>query len=142
MLKKMCPKCQKQIDYNQRSCEGCNSYYEEAKKDTSKWYDAHNRDKQAKAFYNSQEWLRTREVVLSKYNSLDLYDLYANKKISYANTIHHIEELGEAQGKALDIDNLIPLTRSNHDKVHRMYKKNKSSTQRMLKDFKLRYEKG
>ena len=71
-------------------------------------------------------------MILSKANGLDLYEYYINHKIIKADTVHHIVEIREDDTRALDITNLIPLSSSNHGKIHKMYFKKKKETQEML----------
>lgn len=100
----------------------------------NKRYDKKIRDKKSTEFYNSKEWIKTREYILGKYKGLDLYAFFIDKKIIYATTVHHIEELKENWSKRLDIGNLIPLSTSSHNRIHKMYEKDKQRTQKQLKE--------
>lgn len=71
-LKKLC-RCGKVIEFNQRYCDYCEKKYKQYRKETNRYYDKNIRDKKSVAFYNSPEWIRTREHVLRKYKGLDLY---------------------------------------------------------------------
>lgn len=130
-LKKLC-RCGKIIEYNQKHCKQCSIKYQEERKEYHKHYDKYIRDKDAADFYNSLEWERTREHIISKYKGLDLYAFFIEKKIVYANTAHHIIELREDRNRGLDVSNLFPLSSGNHSKIHKMYLKDKESTQRLL----------
>lgn len=124
-IKKLCPRCRRVIEHNQKRCVECTARM-------NKDYDRTKRDKSSKEFYNSKAWLQVRQLVISKYHGLDMYELVINKRIVYADTVHHIEELKDNPSKALDITNLIPLSLSSHAAIHKMYDKDKKSTQKML----------
>ena len=138
-LKKTCT-CGKIIDYSNRYCDDCAKKNEEYKAQRYKYYDNNIRDKQSTAFYNSIEWEATRTDVLRTYKGLDLYEYYINKKIVYADTVHHIVELKEDWNRRLDLSNLFPLTSSNHSMIHKMYKKDKQGTQKLLFELLKRWE--
>lgn len=128
-LTKYC-RCGKQIPIRQKCCEECIGYYQ---KQMSKYQKKYDRSKRVNAeFYHSSEWITLRQMVLSKANGLDLYEYYINHKITRADTVHHIVEIREDNARALDITNLIPLSSSNHRKIHKMYFKKKKETQEIL----------
>lgn len=124
-IKKMCPRCRRLIELNQNLCVECT-----ARK--NKDYDRTRRDKTSTEFYNSRPWLKTREAVIRKYHGLDLYELKVNNRIVYADTVHHIEELRENPSRALDMDNLIPLSSGTHAAIHKAYAKDKAAMQKVL----------
>ena len=133
-LKKLC-RCGKVIDINTKYCKDCEKKVIKDKKDYHKHYDINYRDKKSAAFYNSPEWEKTREYILTKYKGLDLYAFFINKEIVYADTVHHVIEIKEDWNRRLDITNLFPLSSSNHSKIHKMYLKDKEGAQKLL--FKL-----
>ncbi|MSS43154.1 HNH endonuclease [Anaerosalibacter bizertensis] len=139
-LKKLC-RCGKVIDYNKRYCDDCRDKYKKEKIERNRYYDKHIRDKKATSFYNSTEWIKTREYILNKYKGLDLYAFFILKEIIYADTVHHIVELKEDWNRRLDLDNLIPLNDISHKKIHGMYLKDKEGTQRLLFELIERWEK-
>lgn len=128
------------ISFSEKYCTVCSKTAVEEKRIITKHYDKHSRDKKAKSFYNSVEWIKTRNLVLKKYHSLDIYDYYVNKKMTQANTVHHIEELSESWEKRLDIDNLMPLSSRNHNKLDYLYNTDKKAAQNMLRDLMKRFE--
>lgn len=130
-LKKLC-RCGKIIDYNQKYCKQCSIKYKEERAEYHRHYDKYIRDQESAGFYNSQEWEKTREHIIAKYKGLDLYAFFIEKKIVYADTVHHIEELRENWDRRLDITNLIPLSSGNHTRIHKMYEKDERGTQRLL----------
>lgn len=133
LLNKIC-RCGKVIPTSIARCDECQVRYEIDRARRDKEYDLSKRNKRSEAFYNSPEWESLREYILNKYKNLDLYDYFINKKITYANTIHHVLELNEDWNRRLDSTNLFPLSDKNHNKIHGMYKRNKNKTQRLLFD--------
>ncbi len=133
MLKKIC-KCGKVIDQRISMCDECMIKHKEAKKESNRVYNSHNRDKDLDTFYHSDEWEDIRECILSKYKYLDLYDYFINKKITLANTVHHIVEIKDDYNLRLSEENLIPLSAKTHSKIHKLYRKDKEKTQTMLRE--------
>lgn len=113
-------------------CEQHKYKAQQEKSQRQRYYDQYIRNKKHAAFYTSPEWAKTRDYVLAKYKGLDLYAFFIEKKIVYADTIHHIEELKDNWNRRLDIDNLFPLSTSNHNHIHSLYEKDKKKTQQLL----------
>ncbi|MCE4883734.1 HNH endonuclease [Clostridioides difficile] len=135
-LKKIC-RCGKTIDYSEKACSECAKKYVKSKKQSNKVYNSKNRNKERDKFYNTKEWRETREYILEKNMYLDLWDYYINKKITTANTVHHIIELSEDEELSLEENNLVPLSSKTHKKIHTLYEKNeitKKETQSKLKE--------
>lgn len=124
----MCPRCRRVISNDQIYCVECTAR-------RNRDYDRTGRDKESKAFYNSKAWLTVRRQVLEKFHGLDVYQLFVNNKIVYADTVHHIIELRDDPTRSLDMGNLIPLSDRTHKEIHGLYKTDKKNTQRLL--FKL-----
>ena len=139
MLKKTCT-CGKIIEYSQQYCDVCTEKVLQQKKNYYKHYDNTIRDKKAAAFYNSDEWEKTRQYILTRYKGLDLYSYYIDKELVQTDTVHHIEELRENWNRRLDIFNLFPLSSSNHSMIHKMYIKNKQETQQLLLNLMKKWE--
>ena len=114
----------------EHKAEANKTFRQRTKRD--KYYDKYIRDKRAEKFYNSAAWIRTREYVLNKYKYLDLYDYYINKKITRANTVHHIVELKDDWSRRLDINNLFPVSVANHNVIDGLYRKDKKEAQKLL----------
>lgn len=130
MLKKLCSKCGKIIQYGKARCEVCEAKYQD-KKINNSYYNKFIRDKKTQTFYDSHEWKKIRKVVLSR--DLGLCIMCKNEGvISYADIVHHIVELKEDSSKSLDINNLISLCNGCHNKIHSKYKVNKTKAQRRL----------
>lgn len=132
-LKKLC-RCGKLIDYGQRYCSDCEPKIKQERAERHKYYDTYQRNKRAAAFYNSPEWLATRAYVLAKYKGLDLYAFFMFKKITPANTAHHIVELSDDWSRRLDIKNLFPTSEGNHNVIDGLYRRDKEGTQQMLRE--------
>ncbi|HEQ3553578.1 HNH endonuclease [Bacillus subtilis] len=81
------------------------------------YYDKHKRDQEARSFYKSKAWHKCRQAVLRRDNYL-CQDCLSNKRITQAETVHHIEELRDHPEKALDASNLVSLCFSCHNKRH------------------------
>jgi hypothetical protein len=68
--------------------------------------------------YHTKRWQKLRRSIMAKYNWMCL--VYLSKgKIEEAKILHHIEEANESN--FFDRDNLIPLSFSVHEEVHRRY---------------------
>ena len=139
-LKKQCPRCGVKIDITQQSCDMCSEHYSEKKKAAYRMYDEKKRDKAAHAFYLSQKWKTLRELILNRYAFIDVYLYYTTGQVQKADTVHHIIEISEDDNKKLDPNNLIPVTRKTHEKIHRMYRDNKKATQELLFNLLRRWE--
>lgn len=120
-------------------CEEHNHILKEKKKTRNKYYDNNIRDKTHSSFYNSKEWTNTREYILTLYNGIDIYAYYMENKIVLADTVHHIVEIKEDWDKRLDIENLFPTTKENHETIHKLYRKDKEGTQKLLRELLIRY---
>lgn len=96
------------------------------KKEYNKRYDKNKRDKQSKKIYNSKDWQRVRERVLTYYNYLCRDCLY-NKKITPYNVVHHVKELKDYPELAFVESNLVPLCHACHNKTHSSKRTKKES---------------
>ncbi|MFS1511743.1 HNH endonuclease [Chengkuizengella sp. SCS-71B] len=70
-----------------------------------------------KKFYDSQTWKDCRLLVLNRDNHLCQICL-KQKKIRSADIVHHKEHLEDYPDKALDMDNLLSVCSSCHNKEH------------------------
>lgn len=131
MPKKICNfmGCHNLIKYSEVYCE---EHKAQGQNERHKIYDKFRRDIKAADFYHSVEWIKTREVVLNKFSNIDIYAYYVEHKIIAANIVHHVNELNDDWSKRLNMDNLIPVSDSSHNKIHTAYKNNKIETQKLL----------
>ena len=70
-------------------------------------------------FYNTKEWQKLRDYIVNSYLNMSVYSYYKEGKIVTSEVVHHLVEVRENWGKRLDKFNLIPLTRKEHQIVHR-----------------------
>lgn len=139
-LKKTCAKCRKIIDFGVSYCDKCQviadrerrEFFKEKFKNNRKNNNWNKSNKESMNFYNSNHWKNIRDDILNKYKGLDLYDYYINNKITHADTVHHIEELTSNWDRRYDVSNLIPLSYSNHRRIHLMYRYDKDNTMTVL----------
>lgn len=111
------------------------------KKARDKAYDANSRDKKATAFYLSDEWEIAREDAKAHYAGIDIYSYYVLNKIEYGHTVHHIIPLKDCWEKRTDKHNLIYLTESNHQLLHKAMREGKyQETITLLQELVEKYE--
>ena len=106
---KRCTRCRKRIPSG-TTCECIKRRHKE--------YDRTTRNKKYSSFYSSGAWKAKREEAMELYIGNDIYSYYMSGKLEQADIVHHIFPIQENWEKRLDIDNLIPLTNSNHEKLH------------------------
>ncbi|MFS1513639.1 HNH endonuclease [Chengkuizengella sp. SCS-71B] len=70
-----------------------------------------------KKFYDSQAWKGCRKLVLLRDNYLCQICIKQNK-ITPSDIVHHIEHLEDNPSRALDMDNLLSVCSSCHNKEH------------------------
>ena len=94
-------------------------------------------------FYNTQQWRDLKKQCIAKCFGIDVYSYYEYNLIEYGQTVHHIKPVSEYPKLKADISNLIYLTESNHQKIHKMMKdginpKLEQYIERFQKEFLLR----
>ena len=92
-------------------------------------------------FYSSQAWQTIRLSVLVKAR----YKCYVAEKlgeIAVASSVHHIEFIGEAWEKRLDIDNLIPISAHYHKLIHKLNINSKEKLDKFIEYLKKEKETG
>lgn len=128
---KRCSRCGKRIQTG-TTCE--------CQKNRHKEYKRYRTDDKEQSFYSSKEWKIIKNKVKNKFNGIDIYSYYVLGKIEYGQTTHHIETLKDNWDRRLDIDNLIYLTESNHQKIHAGIERNKKEIMDMLYRLIKRFE--
>lgn len=112
MIIKICTKCGKTFRFNGKSL--CNTCYgllhKQERKQSDKVYNQKYRNKQSDRFYHSAEWKRLSRFVLRN------ADYRCAVCGGLATEVHHIEEITVAWDKRFDIDNLMPLCVSCHNR--------------------------
>lgn len=128
MMYKRCSRCGKRIPNNITcKCQVDNT------KERYKEYKARRNDKEEQEFYRSKAWIKCKENRLVELINIDWYEYYTNNNIVQGYTLHHIDELKECRGRALDKSNLIYLTQANHIRVHKAYLKSYNNKIKMKK---------
>lgn len=92
-------------------------------------------------FYSSRAWQTMRLSVLVKAR----YKCYVAEQlgeIAVANHVHHIEYVGEAWDRRLDIDNLIPISDHYHKLLHKLNINSKEKLNKFIEDLKREKEAG
>lgn len=133
MLKKFC-RCGKIISQQEKICSKCqeknSNYIARNNKEAYAKYKSNRTDTREQQFYVSKEWIITRDVVKNRDNGL--CKLCNDKgKITFVDTVHHIEELKEAWSIRTSQGNLICLCNRCHYYVHMKYKKSEASKKEM-----------
>nr|DAJ91744.1 MAG TPA: NinG protein [Caudoviricetes sp.] len=123
MLFKLCPYCGIKVPQSQEDCD--NKCKEKRNKLRNKEYDLYNRDKENTKIYRSKQWIKLTQQCKSKFNGLDIYQLYKYNKIIHGELSHHIKEVKEDKNRVYDISNLIYLSNKSHAEIHTAYKKSK-----------------
>ncbi|NOV63468.1 hypothetical protein B0H37_001554 [Clostridium beijerinckii] len=134
MICKRCSRCGKRIQTG-TICECQRNRHREYKKYRS--------DDKEQSFYSSKEWKIIKDKVKDKFKKIDIYSYYVLGELEYGQTAHHIEPLKDNWDRRLEIDNLIYLTESNHQKIHKAMekdKKNKKQIMDMLYELIRRFE--
>ena len=139
MLKKLCSKCGKIIQYGKTRCKVCEAkhqarmknYNDKAKKEYYKKYNNEKRENQD--FYNSKSWSLTRQQINNRDRGLCRL-CYSEGKITYSECVHHIEEVKGNIELRCDDNNLISLCNRCHREVHLLYKSKSSIIKEKLKD--------
>jgi len=115
---KRCSRCNKRI-LEGTKCECIKARHKE--------YKRYRTDDKEQAFYSSNDFQIIKEKVKTRLNGLDIYSYYVNGAIEYGQTVHHVETIKDNWSRRLDMDNLIYLTESNHQMIHKLYDKDITS---------------
>lgn len=103
----------------------------------------HQSDKTAREnrFYSSQVWqtMRLSILVKARYKCWIAEQL---GEISVANHVHHIEYIGDAWEKRMNIDNLIPISAHYHKLIHKLNINSKEKLEKFIEDLKIEKETG
>lgn len=92
-------------------------------------------------FYSSRAWQTMRLSVLVKAR----YKCWVAEQlgeIAVASSVHHIEFIGEAWEKRLEIDNLIPISVHYHKLIHKLNINSKEKLNKFIEDLKREKETG
>ncbi|HHY45870.1 MAG TPA: HNH endonuclease [Firmicutes bacterium] len=100
----------------ERYCPAHRWMEEQREAHRQRYYDQHLRNREAKAFYNSQEWQRLRQYVLNRDKHLCVLCL-AEKKITPAEHVDHIVPISQDWSRRLDPENCRSLCAVCHNRV-------------------------
>lgn len=134
MIYKRCSHCGKRIETGSE----CPCIKERYKK-----YRKLRNDKKEQVFYSSGIWIIKRDKIKDKFKGIDIYSYFILGKIEFSSTVHHIEPIKDNWNRRLDDDNLIPLTDSNHRKIHKIMDNSeidKEKIQKILFELVKRFE--
>lgn len=92
-------------------------------------------------FYSSKAWqtVRLSFLIQARYKC---YVAEQIGEIAVASSVHHIEYIGEAWEKRLDIDNLIPISSHYHKLIHKLNINSKEKLEKFIEDLKREKETG
>lgn len=113
-----CSKCNKLIPYTDKYCNECINKLNDRHKEYDKRVRKNANNKKYNDFYHSYGWERVRQVAIVRDKAL-CQDCLQKDIITAYHTVHHIESIKSNWHKRLDINNLICLCESCHQKRHR-----------------------
>jgi 5-methylcytosine-specific restriction protein A len=118
-LKKLCNHqgCYELIDLGQRFCEKHQQEGEKQKADSNRYYDGCLRNQRSREFYKSRSWQAARRRALTRDHYL-CQKCIKEGRITQADTVHHRVEISKDWSKRLNMDNLVSLCASCHNRVH------------------------
>lgn len=123
MIYKRCSRCGKRL----KASEKCSCL-----KNRHKEYNYYRKDNKEQRFYtNEKEWIPFKIKMVDHYKGFDIYEYYVNHKIVYGYTLHHVDELKDNWSRRVDPFNVIYLTESNHQKIHKVYREGKEQKYKM-----------
>lgn len=133
-LKKICNACgcNTVIGCGEKYCE---RHKAERQRD-HRHYDRNVRNKDAKKFYDSVAWQKTRKRVLARDQGIDVYIYVREQRIVAAQHVHHIIPREENKNKQYDLRNLISLSHSTHSIVEKRYKQGAMEKKQMQDELK------
>nr|WP_040436991.1 HNH endonuclease signature motif containing protein [Clostridium sartagoforme] len=106
-----------------KRCLECEVKVEEERKQNIRYYKqtTYERDSKYNKFYKSKGWNMVRQLAIVRDHAL-CKDCLNNNKITPYNTVHHIIPIKDDWNKRLDINNLICLCESCHQRRHNSMK--------------------
>ena len=93
-------------------------------------------------FYNTNDWKRIRDSLIASYYAMDIVEYYRTGLVVNGYTVHHVICLEDNYDLRLNVDNLIYLTESNHQYIHKEYNKGereKKAMQKILMELKKKF---
>ena len=135
---KFCKWCRESVDIRNHICQSKPKPKVDYK---AKRINQNEKTARENKFYSSQAWQTIRLSVLVKAR----YKCYVAEQlgeVAVANHVHHIECIGEAWEKRLDIDNLIPISSHYHKLIHKLNINSKEKLEKFIEDLKREKETG
>lgn len=111
---KQCKKCSNLT----RDISGYCDEHKHLAGEVHKEYKKLRNDKKEQAFYNSKSWIKAREIALARDYGL-CQDCLREGKVTIADMVHHKVEVKSNWEIRLELDNLISLCNSCHQKEHK-----------------------
>lgn len=108
MLTKICPRCGKRLKLSAQ-CECYAKRYRDDKKDSD--FDR---------FYQSKDWKAAKAAAKSRFHGVDVYMWHKTGILVPGHTTHHIEPIKDCWEKRLSKDNLIYVSESSHQEIHKL----------------------
>ncbi|WP_038601833.1 HNH endonuclease signature motif containing protein [Peptoclostridium acidaminophilum] len=120
--KRPCKKmrCPGLAEYPNQYCEKHRALEEHDKQDRNYHYDKQVRrvkDRRFTEFYHSNEWSKARRMRLM-FDAGVCQECIKHDKVTMADVVHHIVEIKDDWDKRLDMNNLVSLCHSCHNKIH------------------------
>ncbi|MEG1142007.1 MAG: hypothetical protein RSE41_06140 [Clostridia bacterium] len=133
MVYKYCPMCKRRkILDSDKMCENCTSKYgNSVQKARYKRYQANRTDKEHMKQYKTKEWKKCREDIKSEQMGLCLMSLIEGA-IESIDVVHHIKPSKEEVELFYCEDNLIGVSSSKHNLIHKAYEENEESKKKMI----------
>jgi 5-methylcytosine-specific restriction endonuclease McrA len=144
MMKKLCAKqgCNRLVEIGHTYCEIHQKEYEEKQKARHREYKQNRKDEKEQKFYVSNEWQMVKKYIMQKYHGLCLYSLIIENRIVFADVVHHIVPIKERWDLRLNEDNLITLSNSKHEYLHKLLRDNPDTYWEIMDKLKREVKKG
>lgn len=89
--------------------------------------------KRHQSFYNSDDWKRIRDAIIANCFSIDIIEFFRTGALVEGFTVHHIIPIEDNWNSRFNIDNLIYVSESNHQRIHMEYLKGQREKEQMQK---------
>lgn len=123
-------KCGLLIPQELKVCPECETAAATGQTSRHMEYNTHRRNRKTAAFYVSSQWRSTRALALQLYDGLDLYAYYVQHRIVTADMVHHITEIEDDWSQRLKVENLFPLSNTNHGVISALYRRDEATKRR------------
>ena len=114
MLTKLCAKCGRVMGLGSALCSTCKARADERHKQ----YDNNVRDKRSASFYASPQWIRLRDLTMTR-AGYQCQRCKQQGKLTPATEVHHIVPIRVDWSKRLEMNNLMCLCHKCHMEVHK-----------------------